>query len=54
MLDPYSRRLSKPLKMYPGIRTSRVGGWRILYEIQEAGNLIQVAAVRPRREAYRK
>jgi mRNA interferase RelE/StbE len=52
--DPYSRRLSKPLKMFPGTRTARVGDWRILYEIGEPERLIKVTAVRPRREAYRK
>lgn len=52
--DPYSLRLSKPLKMFPGIRVARVGDWRILYEIAESERLIKVTAVRPRREAYRK
>ena len=52
--DPYSPRLSKPLKMFPGTRSARVGDWRILYEIVEPARLIKVTAVRPRREAYRK
>jgi mRNA interferase RelE/StbE len=52
--DPYSPRLSKPLKMFPGTRAARVGDWRILYEIAEPERLIEVTAVRPRREAYRK
>lgn len=52
--DPYSPRLSKPLKMFPGTRSARVGDWRILYEIAEPQRLIKVTAVRPRREAYRK
>ena len=52
--DPYSPRLSKPLKMFPGIRAARVGDWRILYEIEESGKLIRVTAVRPRRRAYKK
>jgi mRNA interferase RelE/StbE len=52
--DPYSPRLSKPLKMFPGIRSARVGDWRILYEIAEPEKLMRVTAVRPRREAYRK
>jgi mRNA interferase RelE/StbE len=53
-IDPYAPRLSKPLKMFPGTRTARVGDWRILYEIGELERLIKVTAVRPRREAYRK
>jgi mRNA interferase RelE/StbE len=52
--DPYSPRFSKPLKMFPGTRTARVGDWRILYEIAEPERLLRVTAVRPRREAYRK
>ena len=52
--DPYSPRISKRLKMFPGIRAARVGDWRILYEIEEPGKLITVTAVRPRRKAYRK
>ena len=51
---PYSPRLSKPLKMFPGTRSARVGDWRILYEIAEEEGLIRVTAIRPRREAYRK
>jgi mRNA interferase RelE/StbE len=52
--EPYSPRLSKPLKMFPGTRSARVGDWRILYEIAEEERLIRVTAIRPRREAYRK
>jgi mRNA interferase RelE/StbE len=52
--DPYSPRLSKPLKMFPGTRSARVGDWRILYEIAEPERLIRITAVRPRRVAYRK
>jgi mRNA interferase RelE/StbE len=52
--DPYSPRLSKPLKMFPGTRSARVGDWRVLYEISEPKRLMRVTAVRPRREAYRK
>jgi len=52
--DPYSPRLSKPLKMFPGIRAARVGDWRILYEIAVKERSIKVTAVCPRCEAYRK
>ena len=52
--DPYSRRLSKPLKMFPGTRAARVGDRRILYEIVEPERLIKVTVVRPRGDAYRK
>jgi len=52
--DPYSPRLSKPLKMFPGTRSARVGDWRKLYEIAAPERLIKVTAIRPRSEAYRK
>lgn len=51
--DPYSMRLSKPLRMFKAMRSSRVGGWRILYEVNEPENFIKIIAIRPRSEAYR-
>ena len=51
-LEPYSPRLSKALKMLPGKRSSRVGGWRILYEVSDAESTVMVTAIRPRKNAY--
>ncbi len=51
--DPYSSRLSKPLKMAAGERAARVGNWRILYEVHDNEKIIIVLAVRPRQEAYK-
>lgn len=50
---PYDPRVSKPLKGLAGMRSSRVGDWRILYTIQENIKTILVVAIRPRGKAYR-
>ena len=34
-INPFDPRLSKPIKMKPGHRTSRVGDWRIIYRVSE-------------------
>jgi mRNA interferase RelE/StbE len=52
-LEPYSFRLSKLLKTGAGERTSRVGDWRIIYEVLEKDQLVKVLAVRPRSKAYK-
>ncbi len=51
--DPLDPRLSKPLTDMEGLRSSRVGGWRILYTIDNSANAVIVLAVRPRGQAYR-
>jgi mRNA interferase RelE/StbE len=51
-LNPFDSRTSKAIKMSPGHRTSRVGDWRIIYEVHESERLIEVISVRARREAY--
>lgn len=52
--DPYSIRISKPLKMAARDRSARVGNWRVLYEVHDNEKVIKVLAVRPRQEAYKK
>jgi mRNA interferase RelE/StbE len=51
-LNPFDPRISKAIKMSPGRRTSRVGDWRIIYEIHESQKVIEVVSIRARREAY--
>ncbi len=51
--SPYDTRLSKPLVNMEGMRSSRVGGWRILYTVAEHEVTLYVVAVRPRGQAYR-
>lgn len=51
--NPYDPRISKLLKGSEGMRSSRVGAWRVVYSIQETAKTIYVVAIRPRGEAYR-
>ena len=51
--NPYDPRISKLLKGLEGMRSSRVGAWRVVYTVQENAKTIYVVAIRPRGEAYR-
>ena len=51
--NPYDPRISKPLKGHGGMRSARVGAWRIVYTIHEKAKTIYVVAIRPRGEVYR-
>lgn len=46
-------RLSKELVEAHGLRSSRVGDWRILYMVDDREKLLDVVAIRPRGQAYR-
>jgi len=52
--NPTASRLSKPLKGMEGLRSSRVGEWRILYVVDELNMAVAVLAVRPRGQVYRR
>jgi mRNA-degrading endonuclease RelE of RelBE toxin-antitoxin system len=52
--NPFDRRTSSPLEMEPSVRKSRVGDWRVFYEVDEAEQVIAVVAIKPRSRAYRK
>ncbi|MBI4644756.1 MAG: type II toxin-antitoxin system RelE/ParE family toxin [Deltaproteobacteria bacterium] len=52
--DPLDPRISSPVEMGQEERKSRVGNWRILYEIDEESHTVNITAVRPRGRAYRK
>lgn len=54
-IDPYDARISKQLKGLERLRTSRVGAWRILFQVNEvpSNNEIAVITIRPRGQAYR-
>lgn len=47
-------RLSKPLVGLEGLRSSRVGDWSILFTVNDAAKAVEVVAVRPRGQAYRR
>jgi mRNA interferase RelE/StbE len=52
--NPYDPRLSKHLEgPFAGIRSSRVGDWRILYTVENQARTLYVIDVRPRGGAYR-
>jgi mRNA interferase RelE/StbE len=51
--DPYNTRTSKTLVNKGGLRSSRVGSWRILYTVNDNEDALYVLAIRPRGEAYR-
>ena len=50
--NPFDPRISKAIKMSPGRRTSRVGDWRIIYQMNETERLIEVVSLWPRGKAY--
>ena len=51
--DPLDPQLSKSLADMEGLRSSRVGGWWILYTIDNPAKVVIVIAVRPRGQVYR-
>jgi mRNA interferase RelE/StbE len=51
--DPYDPRLSSPLSGRTDVRKSRVGGWRILFTVDQDRNLVQIAAIDTRGQVYR-
>ena len=50
--NPFDPRISKPIKMSPGRRTSRVGDWRIIYEVNESDTIVEVVSIWHRGKAY--
>jgi mRNA-degrading endonuclease RelE of RelBE toxin-antitoxin system len=52
--NPFDLRFSRPLEMLPSVRKSRVGNWRIFFEVDESHQVIAIVAIKPRSRAYRK
>ena len=52
--NPFDPRISGPVEMEQGEQKTRVGDWRIFFEVDEAKRIIDVLAVRPRQRAYKK
>ena len=50
---PFNPRLSRQMETDPESRYSRVGDWRIIYQVEEDQQTINIAAIRPRSSAYR-
>ena len=51
--DPFNPRISQQKETDPESRKSRVGDWRIIYQVEEGQQIINIAAIRPRSRAYR-
>ena len=52
--NPFDHRTSSPLEMQPSVRKSRVGHWRIFFEVDDSHQVIAIVAIQPRSRAYRK
>lgn len=52
--NPLSPHLSKLLAMGQGERSSRVGNWRIIFQVHEAAGTLEILSIYPRSKAYRK
>jgi mRNA-degrading endonuclease RelE of RelBE toxin-antitoxin system len=52
--NPFDPRISGQVEMEEGEHKSRVGDWRIFFEVDEANSIINILAVRPRQRAYKK
>ncbi len=45
---------TKPLTNAEGLRSSRIGTWRIVYRVDEASHEVLVSDIAPRGEVYRR
>ena len=51
--DPFDPHLSSPLVERPGVHKSRVGGWRILFTVDRAAQVIRIATIDTRGQVYK-
>ncbi len=51
--DPFDPRISGPLSDRPGIRKSRVGGWRILFTADREIRIVSILTVDTRGQVYK-
>jgi len=52
--DPQSARLSGPLTNQGGLRKSRVGGWRILFTVDDEKRSLHVVTIERRGQVYQR
>jgi mRNA interferase RelE/StbE len=52
--DPYNPRISAPLTGVGNLRKSRVGGWRIIYEVLDETRVVLVAMIERRGQVYKR
>ena len=50
---PFDPRLSAPLAGRPGIRKSRVGGWRVLFTVDRDARAIYILTLDTRGQVYK-
>jgi mRNA interferase RelE/StbE len=51
--NPFDSRLSRQMETDPDSRYSRVGDWRIIYQVEAATHTINITTIRPRSSAYK-
>ena len=52
--NPFDPRLSAALVARPGLRRSKVGPWRIVFEVNESERMLNVLVVQPRGQVYKR
>ena len=52
-LDPFNPRVSDELEIVKGQRYSRVGDWRMIYQVREAHHTVLVVTVQRRSRVYK-
>ncbi len=51
--NPFDQRLSSPLTERPGVRKSRVDGWRVLFTVDRDAQILYIATVDTRGQVYK-
>ena len=51
--NPFDPRISSLLEMEPWLYKSRVGNWRIFFEVDATTRTVAIVAIKPRSRAYR-
>lgn len=51
---PFDPRLSSPLTNAGGLRKSRVGGWRIIFLVNEESTSLEVVTIQRRGQVYQR
>jgi len=52
--DPYDPRISAPLSGVGNPRKSRVGAWRIIYQVVEEAKIVYVVMIERRGQVYKR
>lgn len=52
--DPYDPRISAPLSGAGNLRKSRVGAWRIIYQVTEEPKIVFVVIIERRGQVYKR